>query len=132
MSMRLPQRCREAGCPERTTARNGRCELHQSATSRRPSLPGKDVWGKWYHQAIWSKIKAAFRSKYPERAVVCQWRDEEGTQCTHLATDIDHIVPHRGNWFLFIGGTDYENLQGLCHEHHSIKTAREDGGFGNQ
>ena len=42
------------------------------------------------------------------------------------ATEVDHIVP------LAAGGTnDFENLQPLCHECHSRKTATENGGFGN-
>jgi 5-methylcytosine-specific restriction protein A len=39
------------------------------------------------------------------------------------ATDVDHIVPHRGNSKLF---WDQGNWQPLCHKHHSIKTRRED------
>jgi len=36
------------------------------------------------------------------------------------ATEVDHIVP------LFMGGTEAEsNLQGLCHDCHAEKTARE-------
>ena len=46
--------------------------------------------------------------------------------CNELSTDVDHIVPRAE------GGTDsMSNLQGLCHAHHSAKTAKEDGGFGN-
>ena len=45
------------------------------------------------------------------------------------ATDVDHIKPHKGNHFLM---WNEENLQPLCHECHSRKTAREDGGFGNE
>ena len=45
---------------------------------------------------------------------------------TEPATDVDHIVPlARG------GGNGLENLQSLCHLHHSQKTAQEDGGFGH-
>jgi 5-methylcytosine-specific restriction enzyme A len=40
----------------------------------------------------------------------------------------DHIKPHLGNWDLF---TDLNNLQGLCEHCHNVKTATEDGGFGN-
>ena len=41
------------------------------------------------------------------------------------ATDVDHITPKaRG------GRDEFSNLQSLCHECHSEKTAREDGGFG--
>ena len=39
------------------------------------------------------------------------------------ATDVDHIVPHRGDKTLF---WDQGNWQPLCHRHHSSKTRRED------
>ena len=39
------------------------------------------------------------------------------------ATDVDHIVPHRGDMKLF---WDESNWQPLCHSHHSIKTRNED------
>lgn len=47
--------------------------------------------------------------------------------CGAPATDADHIVPlaRGGTWSL-------QNGQGLCHPHHSEKTAREDGGFGRR
>jgi 5-methylcytosine-specific restriction protein A len=37
------------------------------------------------------------------------------------ATDVDHVIPHRGNERLF---WDEGNWQALCHECHSAKTAR--------
>ncbi len=46
---------------------------------------------------------------------------------TVLATDVDHITPHNGDMDLF---WDSSNWQSLCHSCHSVKTAREDGGFG--
>ena len=39
------------------------------------------------------------------------------------ATDVDHIVPHRGDRDLF---WDRNNWQALCHSCHSKKTAAED------
>ena len=91
----------------------------------------KREWAAWYGLAIWRRVKAHFRASQPMKACVCQHRDNNGVQCRRPASDIDHVQPHRGNWHLFLGGVNYENLQGLCHEHHSMKTAREDGGFGN-
>jgi 5-methylcytosine-specific restriction protein A len=44
------------------------------------------------------------------------------------ATDVDHIIPHRGNQKLM---WDQSNWQALCHACHSRKTASEDRGFGN-
>jgi 5-methylcytosine-specific restriction protein A len=41
----------------------------------------------------------------------------------------DHVVPHKGDWLLFV---DEKNLQGLCLSCHSKKTATEDGGFGRE
>ncbi len=46
---------------------------------------------------------------------------------TTLATDLDHIKAHKRDMKLF---WDVTNWQGLCHKHHSRKTAKEDGGFG--
>lgn len=45
-----------------------------------------------------------------------------------MATEVDHIKPHCGDEKLM---WDVDNLQGLCHECHSRKTVKEDGGFGN-
>ena len=45
------------------------------------------------------------------------------------ATEVDHILPHKGNKEMF---WDRENLQSLCKKCHSMKTATEDGGFGNR
>lgn len=64
----------------------------------------------------WRTYRIAFLAKHP----VC---NELG--CTQPATDVDHIKPppyprHPLFW-------DKTNHQGLCHRHHSMKTAREDG-----
>jgi len=45
-----------------------------------------------------------------------------------IATVCDHIIPHKGDMGLFY---DYGNLQGLCTHCHAVKTATDDGAFGN-
>lgn len=91
-------------------------------------------WKGWYSLAIWRNAKQLFRSRFPMRAVLCQWPDPTRLFgiCGRPATDVDHVIAHRGNWDLFLGGDEnYSNLQGLCHAHHSEKTAQENNGFGN-
>lgn len=44
---------------------------------------------------------------------------------TTVAVEVDHIVPHEGNWDLFV---EIENTQSLCKMHHSRKTAGEVNG----
>jgi 5-methylcytosine-specific restriction protein A len=45
------------------------------------------------------------------------------------ARDVDHIKPFKGKHDPL--RLDLDNLQSLCQSHHSEKTARENGGFGN-
>lgn len=47
--------------------------------------------------------------------------------CVRLASDVDHAIPRA------LGGSDDpENLQALCHAHHSQKTARQSSGWGKK
>lgn len=74
--------------------------------------------------AKWRKVRDAFmiwiaiKQAWPYACcVVCL---AEGKRVR--ATDADHIKPRR------LGGTDaFDNLQPLCHPHHSSKTAKEVG-----
>jgi 5-methylcytosine-specific restriction protein A len=76
-------------------------------------------WGKWYDTAHWRNLRVRVLARDP----ICK-------MCSRAASIVaDHIKPHRGDWSLFC---DLNNLQGLCASCHSIKTAREDGGFGNR
>ena len=70
----------------------------------------------------WQQLRAAFLREHP----LCEECQKKGV--IKAATDVDHIKPHRGDLDLM---WDRDNLQALCHECHSRKTAREDGGFGN-
>jgi len=72
--------------------------------------------------ARWRKARLAYLRAHP-LCVMCakQGRDEP-------ATELDHIIPHKGDMTLF---WDFENnVQSLCRMHHSQKTSTHDGGFG--
>jgi 5-methylcytosine-specific restriction protein A len=64
----------------------------------------------------WQQARKGWLAKHP-------WCvDCEAIGRNHvLATDVDHIIPHRGDKDLF---WDRNNWQSLCHMHHSAKTGR--------
>jgi 5-methylcytosine-specific restriction protein A len=66
----------------------------------------------------WQKARESYFAKHP----LCVECEKEGEVV--IATDLDHIIPHRGDKDVF---WDRTNWQGLCHEHHSAKTQREGG-----
>ncbi len=53
----------------------------------------------------------------------CAMCAEEGY--TRAATELDHVVPHKGDKALF---WSLENLQGLCRYHHRVIKARMERG----
>jgi len=71
----------------------------------------------------WDKMRLHYLRKHP-LCVHCQALGRVA-----VATDLDHIIPHKGDMAKF---WDKDNLQGLCHSCHSIKTVTEDGGFGRK
>lgn len=108
--------CSHPGCIKLT--RNRYCESHAARpTVQRPSAHQRGYTYKW------SKRAKEFLRAHPW-CVECM-------KMGHLvpATQVDHIIPHKGNQDLFWAES---NWQGLCDSHHSQKTAREDGGFGRQ
>jgi len=70
----------------------------------------------------WQQSRAGYLKRHP----LCAHCEARGR--VTIATDLDHIIPHRGDMALF---WDRSNWQGLCASCHSRKTATEDGGFGN-
>ena len=69
----------------------------------------------------WQKVRAGWLRSHP----LCVHCEAEGRVVA--ASEVDHIIPHKGDRALFWDNT---NWQSLCHSHHSKKTATEDGGFG--
>lgn len=69
-----------------------------------------------YHDKRWKQLR---RRKLRE-SPYCAVHEAKGQAI--IATDVDHIVPHKGDGSLFF---DYGNLQSLCHSCHSMKTGQE-------
>jgi len=79
-------------------------------------------WAHLYNRAIWRGPNGV-RGLKLRRDPLC-----EILGCTNPATCVDHIKKHRGDWTLFIGGNNMENLRSLCQPHHDAKEQRyEDG-----
>ena len=108
--------CAKPGCNNLT--RDRYCELHnQRPQDTRANSNERGYTYKWHREA------KSYLAKHP-------WCVECGRNGRHSpATEVDHIIPHKGNQQLF---WDRGNWQGLCHRCHSRKTAKEDGGFGSR
>ena len=70
----------------------------------------------------WQQARKGFLAKHP----LCAECERQGR--ITAATDLDHIIPHKGDKDAF---WTRSNWQALCHPCHSRKTATEDGGWGN-
>lgn len=81
------------------------------------SIPRPSAAARGYGRR-WRRLRAWYLARHP----IC-----ELAGCLDPATDVDHIVAKaRG------GGDELNNLQALCHRHHSQKTALRDGGLGRR
>jgi len=107
--------CAVAGCPNKAAPGSSRCVEHARARKRESDRGRPSAAARGYDRK-WRMNRARFLKAHPTCVV-----------CGKPATDVDHIIPRRE------GGTDqWHNLQALCHECHSSKTARLDGGFGGR
>lgn len=70
----------------------------------------------------WQKVRELYFKRNPFCADIY---GDHGKRL-EVATELDHIVPHRGDMEKF---WDPGNLQGLCKECHSKKTATEESAF---
>ena len=120
MPSKMKRICKKIGCTELTE--NTYCPLHTKEVKQINDSKRENSNARGYNSR-WRKARATYLSKHP----LCVECEKQGI--VKLATDLDHIIPHKGNSDLFWDSKS--NWQGLCHEHHSKKTATEDGGFGN-
>ena len=104
--------CRHPGCAELT--REGYCPAHKPRqAARRESA----AWHSWYSKPVWvDDLRPAQLLREP----FCRTCAGRGDRTR--ATVVDHVIPFRGSWALFI---DPANHQSLCKRCHDRKTARE-------
>ena len=120
---RPPRSCANSGCPELTTHRSGYCEQHMR-TQRKQYDASRGTATQRGYSARWAEYSRLYRIEHP-LCVMCKAQGRV-TASEH----VDHIKPVTGPddplfW-------EPSNHQALCQSCHSIKTAREDGAFGNQ
>lgn len=106
--MQKPLRpCRHPGCQALTS--QAYCAKHKPKMIR---VESKD-WHRMYSDPRWQPLRADQLAREP----FCRECRKRGIR--EYATDVDHIVDHKGDWTLFL---DPGNLQSLCHSCHSKKT----------
>lgn len=98
----------------------GYCEAHKQQARRQQDERRGSAASRGYGHR-WRQARDAFLRKHP----LCAECQREGRLTP--ATDVDHIVPHKGDRARFWDSTNWQSLCATCH---SSKTAREDGGFG--
>src|SRR5512139_1919817 len=116
MAQRARKPCAAPGCAELVQS-GAYCTTHQPAIKREDDRPTAHERG---YGATWRVIRLAHLRREP----VCRDPYHKHPEQLIPATDVDHIVPRSA------GGTDEDsNLQSLCHECHSYKTAVQSSGW---
>lgn len=111
MAYRAPTICSKCRRP-RPAGQRCACQPVERAPDPRNAERAKP-----YSTPEWKALRADQLRRYPTCA-----------KCGAHATVADHKRPWRGDRRLFL---DPQNLQSLCRPCHSVKTAADDGGFGN-
>lgn len=116
MATSAPRPCPVPFCRELVRG-GGKCPKHKAQVQaeydeKRGSRQSRGYTEEWVHA----------RKRYLSENPFCVQCLARGVQ--RPATEVDHIIPHKGDHTLM---WDTSNWQGLCHDCHSKKTAREDG-----
>lgn len=114
MAMKPLRPCRHPGCSQ--LVREGYCPTHKPKDRAQRSAEAA-AWHGWYLLPIW---KDDLRPAQLLREPFCRECARRGIRTP--ATNVDHVVDHKGDWARF---TDRGNLQSLCHSCHSRKTLSE-------
>ena len=86
MNKEVPRRCKHGGCRNLTTNISGYCDQHSDDISKYRQSSSKRGYGY-----KWRKARERHLQLYP----FCEECKRQGKPAV-LATDVDHIVPHKG------------------------------------
>jgi 5-methylcytosine-specific restriction protein A len=124
MPVKPSRPCKYPGCPHLAIdERIGYCETHlrQSRRQQDSQRGNSNQRGYTYR---WQQASKHYLIEHP----LCVYCLEKKPPVLRSATLVDHYIPHRGNYTLL---WDESNWRSSCDECHNIKTAKEDGAFGN-
>lgn len=119
--MALKKICNYSGCNTLIDVGQRYCDKHKVESRQYDKYRGTST--ERGYNGKWRKARNKFLKDNP----LCIECLKDNT--IEPATVVDHIKPHKGDMGLF---WDKDNWQALCKKHHDIKTAKEDGGFGNR
>jgi len=117
MPWAAPRACTTPGCPGRA-ARRGPCPACEAKRKAGVDARRGSAAQRQYTSSEWRRTRTRVLARDPVCCVA---------GCGQPSTDVDHVVPRAAG-----GSDDDSNLRGLCHRHHSAKTAARDRGFGNR
>lgn len=117
MASRPLRPCKHPGCAELT--REGWCSRHKPKHTRRASAE----YHSWYLLPVWTdRLRPQQLAREPFcRYCAAKYPPGDPRHRTY-ATVVDHVIPHRGDWLLFIAPSNHQSLCKSCHDR---KTARE-------
>ena len=114
MPHRLERPCRAYLCPNTTSNANGYCDEHQALAQQREADQRESAYRRGYDKR-WARFRARYLREHP-LCVDClaEHRMTPATEVHHIRKLVEHPEIKYAE----------DNLMGLCHRHHSIRTAR--------
>ena len=112
--------CKQPGCFRTIDPESGHTYCIEHQAQERAEQERKKVYmprvehGSWtelYNSPKWKALRDGKLKDTPS----CE-------KCGAPATEVHHIVPHRGNMALFL---DWDNLMSLCNKCHRLQTIKE-------
>ena len=125
MPIKPARPCAYPGCPHLTRHRSGYCEQHLKLTRRQHDRERGTATQRGY-DVRWRRYRKIYLNEHPLCAL-CLKKDPPVVRAAAL---VDHIKPVAGPGDPLFW--DPENHHPLCAECHNVKTAKEDGAFGNR